>query len=1381
MLNSSEHLRALIDAVLVSLVVIDDDGTIRAMNRAAERLFGHPEGELVGHGVRAIVPGIELPTGTLGPVSEAEPARAGLGTHKDGTSIALELLLSEMTVGAEHYYVLAISVISARTRADARLRYRLELESTVADISRRFVHADGASLDATIDWALARMGTVTGVDRGYVFQFSEDGATFCNTHEWCAEGIAPQIQDLEHLASADFQGMLSIMARGEMVYVPRAADLPDSEALLRSIMLEGGIQSYINAPIIWDGRLRGFLGFDAVREAKTFPDEDMRLLGTVAEIMGRSMANHQAAVRVAENAWFLENLDRVTGLFARSQDSRTALEQLAALLLEVFQADRAFYIFPCDPDAPRFRVPIEATRPEYPGAFARGVEIPMEPAIQDQIREALASDMPITLDITSLADPPPAAVAFHIQSVILAVLRPKKGPSWLLGLHQCSHPRQWSAAERRLLQAIAERMGDALSLHLAHQELRLSEERLAIVLRSNPAIIYAITMSSPVRCTYISPNVEHILGYTPDEVMGTPDWLRPVIHPDDHDRTFTALQASLQCEGRANSIYRARKKDGEYIWLQDQLTMHPNDPQQAIGCMIDISQRISVEQELERARTAAEQALATAQDRLHMLEMAEQLAHFGHWQVTYPGGVVSWSDEMYRIHGISPGSGVAPPDMATLLDHYYLYDKEEVAGIVAKAIAERSVVRTELQIKRPDGTMGWLLSLTKAELDEHDNIIGSFGVSQDITERKEIEAALVKAREDALAASRVKSQFLANMSHEIRTPLNGVLGMTELLLDTPLSADQRELLEMVRSSGRSLYELIEDVLDISKIEAGKIELQAVPFSLRDVVQDAARMVAVRAYEKGLELVVDVAPEAPGRVIGDPVRFRQILTNLLANAVKFTPRGEIELDVSRAPEGNIAIRVRDTGIGIPPDRRDAIFEAFIQADSSTTREYGGTGLGLAICRELVERMGGRIWVEQGADGGSVFRVVVSLPEVEPEVESSRAPQHATPLLAGARVLVVEGNATTARVLSRLLYSWHLEPMVCANESEAFSAVYEALYQDRPFRFGLIDAALGTRSGIELARTLARDPRFAAMARILLVSASWRPDPSLLSSDVVSRCLVKPISPSTLLDALLTCSAAAASPAGRSAEPAPRSIQTPGLRVLLAEDNPMNALLIKRVLARSECSVAHVTTGMGALAAWERQRFDIILMDMQMPELDGLEATRRIRAQERERGVRTPIVALTANAMKEDEQRCLDAGMDGYLPKPIEIGRLLQVLERLPRLRARARAFDPRALLDQLGDDHQTAALLVASFLDSAPGVLAGLEEIFAAGELEALARAAHHARGSLLALHAQPAAAAALELELAAKNREIEGLPARMAELREAWRRLVDELRAFGQA
>jgi PAS domain S-box-containing protein len=1376
MIDSSEHLRALVDAIRAGVVVVDDAGVVRAMNQAAERLFGRRRDELVGTSVRAILPALELPAGAR---AEAEAARAGLGAHRDGTTIPLELQRADMHAGGERLHVLTICVISAQERADARLRYRLELESTVADISRRFVHVEAASLDATIDWALARIGAATGVDRGYVFQFSEDGATFHNTHEWCAEGIEPQIERLKHLVSADFQTMVSAIERGEMIYVPRTVDLPDSQAQLRAFLLEGGIQSYIKAPILWDGRLRGYLGFESLRAVKSFPEEDIRLLGTVAEIMGRAMANHQAALRVAENARLLENLDQVTRLFARGGDIQALLQQLAELLLEIFQVDRVFYVVPCDPEVPSFRVPIEATRPAYPGAFASGAEIPMDEVTRGLMRAMLAADTPVTIDFTALDTPSATATKYSIKAMMIMVVRPRDEVPWLIGLHQCSHARQWSAAERRLFQAIGERMGDALSIHLAHQALRLSKERLAVVLRTNPAIIYAATLSTPVRCTYISPNIEHILGYTPDEVMRTPGWLRTVIHPDDHDRTFTALFASLARTGRASSIYRVRKKDGAYVWLHDQVGTHPNDPQQAIGSMMDISQRISVEEELERARAAAEQALATARNRMHMLEMAEQLAHFGHWQANLVTGELSWSDEMYRIHGFSPHSGMVPPDMQTLLDQHYIYDKEQVAGIVDKAMSERSVIKTELQLRRADGARRWLMSFTKPQIDEHGNIIGSFGVSQDITERKEIEAALVQAREEALAASRVKSQFLANMSHEIRTPLNGVLGMTELLLDTPLTDDQRELLEMVRTSGRSLYELIEDVLDISKIEAGKIELQAVPFSLRDVVQDAARMVAVRAYEKGLELVVDVAPDAPGRVIGDPVRFRQILTNLLANAVKFTPRGEIELDVGRGPEGGVAIRVRDTGIGIPSDRREAIFEAFIQADSSTTREYGGTGLGLAICRELVERMGGRIWVEQAAGGGSVFHVSVALPEVDDD----RAHRDAPPPLAGARVLVVEGNATTARVLARLLYSWRLEPLVCANESEAFSALYEALYQDRPFRFGLIDAALGTRSGIDLARTLARDARFASMARILLVSASWRPDPSLLTSDVVARCLVKPISPSTLLDALLTCSAAAAAPpVGRSAEAAPRSLPAPGLRVLLAEDNPMNALLIKRVLARSECSVVHVTTGTGALGAWERQRFDIILMDMQMPELDGLEATRRIRDMERERGVRTPIFALTANAMKEDEQRCLDAGMDGYLPKPIEIGRLLQVLERIPRQRARVRVFDARALLEQVGEDAETARMLVASFLGSESGVLAGMEATCAAGELEALARAAHHARGSLLALHAQPAAAAALELELAAKAREVERIPGRMAELRDTWRQLVDELRAsFGDA
>jgi PAS domain S-box-containing protein len=1396
--NSNEHLRALVDAVLAGIVTVDRDGVIQDANPAVERMFGQRADELVGRSVGVILPGLALPG--EGPSAQAaESGRIVLGKRKDGSSVLVELLLSEMRVDGQRYFVLVVNDVSAHTRAETRLRYRLELESAVAEVSHRFLNADGASLDGVIVLALERMSALPGVDRGYLFLLSDDGAILSNTHEWCAEGIAPQIQDLGGIDAGEVASVLDILGRGDVLHIPCVADLPDTDQPLKSFLVAGDIQSCIFAPLSWNGRLRGFIGFDAVRERKTFAEEDIRLLRTVAEIMSRAMASREAAQRIADEAWFRENLDRVARLFSRAHDLDDLLKELAGLLFEIFQPDRAWLAHPCNPELEALRVPIEVTRPEYPGAFAYKIDIPADDGLRNVIRGVLATPEPLVIDQT-IKNELRVASEYGVKTQMATAVRPRGEEAWLMGLHQCSHERQWSARERRLFQAIGERASEALLLHIINQKLRVSESRLAFVLESNPGVLYAARLGQPAICTYISPSIQRILGYMPDEVTSTPGWLSSVLHPDDVERTWAQFDEQRQRSGRATVAYRIRRKDGGYLWVQDQQTMVSGGSEhgQLIGCLIDITQQVLAEQELERARAAAEEALATAEKRLRMLEMAEEVAHFGHWHSELTTGVVRWSKELFRIHGLEPVDEYRTPDAGSI-EAFYPHDQLHIQAMLALVMSERRVVTAELELVLRDGTRRWLQTHAAPELDAHGNITALFGVTHDITQRKQDEDALVRAREEALAASRVKSQFLANMSHEIRTPLNGVLGLTGLLLDSELSPDQRELLEMVRTAGRTLHELIEGVLDISKIEAGKLELEAVPFPLCDVVQEAARTVAVRAHEKGLELVVDLALDLPPRVIGDPVRFRQVLTNLLANAVKFTPEGEIELTVRRDAEGNIAVDVRDTGIGVPAERRDAIFEAFTQADGSTTREYGGTGLGLAICRELVERMGGRIWVEEAPGSGSLFRFFVALPTADGY--GDRAEPAIAPSLVGARVLIVDDNQTTGRAIARVLDSWRMEPVLSATVHEALAAVHHSVEMDRPFRLALIDVTLGAGGGLELATMLSRDPRFRAIKRILLVHASFRPEPELLGAGIVSRCLLKPVSPSSLLDALLLGSAPPSVPVRLPAG----SVLQPGLHVLLAEDNPMNALLIKRILARSECTVVHVTTGTAALTAWNSQRFDVILMDMQMPEIDGLEATRRIRAQEARLGGHTPIVALTANALKEDEQRCRDAGMDDYLAKPIEIDRFLQVLARIEpaqrpetqqaqqaqqaqqtgqtRTTAQAAqqlaphrpAFDGDALFEQLGHDREIVATVVASFLETQLALLRDIEAAFAAGDMDTLERAAHHARGSLLVLQAHPAATAALTIEMSARNGEVHRIEPAMAELRHAWSRLVAAL------
>ncbi len=784
-----------------------------------------------------------------------------------------------------------------------------------------------------------------------------------------------------------------------------------------------------------------------------------------------------------------------------------------------------------------------------------------------------------------------------------------------------------------------------------------------------------------------------------------------------------------------------------------------------------------------RQRQRADEALAGSEEKHRTII---QNIEDGYYEIAPDGRFAVFNDSFRRITGY-------PADQLQDLDYRRLLTPAETEKVIG---AFNKVIRTGRAIKdlgfvivRKDGALRWVETSVSPIGGHQENWVGYRGILRDVTRRRQADA-LKQEKMAAEAASRSKSEFLANMSHEIRTPLNAIIGMVELLLETSLSNEQREDLRVVHSAAYALLSVINDILDFSKIEAGKLELERAPFNLRDFLGEALKILAVKAHEKNLELAYRVAPDVPDRLVGDHHRFRQVLLNLVGNALKFTESGEIVVFAKCRTIQNdrllLHVAVRDTGVGIAAGKQALIFEAFQQADGSTSRKYGGTGLGLAVSAQLVNLMGGQIGVKSELGKGSIFHFTVAFDIESMAVDIPALPDEID--IRGLRVLVVDDNATNLKILCEMLGSWKMVPVPAATMQDGSALLERASRRGRRFDLIMVDSDLPRPETLSLVRQIANETGTPAQVIMMLTTTTVQETGKFYEAGARAA-VIKPVRPSDLLDAIVQA---------LSDEPLPASMRTarssfgpdcslPSMNILVAEDTPFNQKYIRRLLDNWLCRATIVENGRLAIAALEKEDFDLVLMDVQMPEMDGLTATARIRALEKKSGGHVPIIAMTAHAMRGDRERCLEAGMDDYVSKPISFASLMEAVCRVVPLSeiplAEESAAQPtgpeddarqlKKLVAEFNNDSQFFKDVAEMFISDYPPMVATLKQSIEEEDGERLGRTAHALKGMARNFQVDGAANVALQLEQLAEKKSFD-------QARSLYRNLADELSTFDQ-
>jgi PAS domain S-box-containing protein len=1359
----SHQYRQLFDSAHDAILVYETkSGIILDCNRQAYEVYGKNQRALVGSSLKTLAKDTGPYEKETRRLQEGENCAGFTAVHirQDGRSIAMRVNLSIVEYAGKTAVLSVNRDVTAQVEMEATLHRRDAILEAVSFAAEKLL--SGGEWEESITSVLERLGQSMVVSRAYIFANHPEPKgelVMSQRYEWVAPGNTPQIDnpELQNLSwvKNDLQGWMEELRLGRICQ-GMIAGLPE---LARGRLEGQGIKSLIVVPILVGETWWGFIGFDDCRNERQWSSVEAEALRAAARTLGAALQHNEA------EATLRKANELARAVVQHSPVAITALDTNGLVRMWNPAAEKLFGWSEAETLGGPLPIVPPGDSARHQSISGRGMR--GETISNEELRRKRKDGSGIDIQVST-------APIYDARGRIVG----------LLGI-----------------------MNDISDRKRAEEALKESESRYRRLVGAVTDFVCSLELveGKLARASY-GQGCEAVTGYTPQELQLDPNLWLELVYEDDHSTAVAQMEKLFRGGQPPAFDLRIVRKDKLTRWVRCTAI-----------CRFDTDRRFASLDILVSDVTEQKQAEKAA---------AERTAHLNALIQHSPVAIVSLDIEG-RMVMCNPA-----------FEQMFLYSEKELLGKVmdpfiadgemaAEAkdltvrVSQGETIRITTQRRRRDGKLVDVEFLA-VPLRIDGETAGLYGLYLDVTERKraeeklkryaaDLEAArelqkqnareLTGAFEDlaaekvrADAANQAKSEFLANMSHEIRTPLNGILGMGELLLDTPLSAEQSEYLTMLKSSTDALLSLVNDILDFSKIEARKIALDAIEFKLPESLGDTLKSLAFRAPQKGLELACSFSSQVPEYLIGDPGRLRQIILNLVGNAIKFTEKGEVvvqvEVDSQSEDHATLHFSVRDTGIGIPPEKQQFIFGPFEQADGSTTRRYGGTGLGLAITSNLVRLMGGQIWVESAPGKGSTFHFTARF-GVGRRAGAARWEEFAR--LRNLPALVVDDNATNRHILVEVLRRWKMIPTEADGGPPALDLLEQSKRARNPYAVILLDSQMPDVDGFAVAEFVKHDPELAGAAIVMLTSGGRPGDARRCRQLGIAAYLMKPVKQFELLQAILL---ALGGPSGPS--PAPlvtrhslREVRKK-VHVLLAEDNLVNQGLVMRLLEKRGHTVEVVVNGRKTIEALEKAstpRFDLILMDMQMPELEGEECVVRIRAKEQGSASRIPIIALTAHAMKEDRERFMAIGVDAFLPQPVRAQQFFETIEGLLQVPAGSVAgqscdnedvLDRHQVLARFEGDRLLLGNLIRSFFDHCPGLVAAARDAVERQDTLEFQRVTQVLKNHLAVFSARAAWEATDLAELAGQAKGPEHIGEALARLEEELERLQPALANLGR-